>query len=293
MEQIPLAILEEYLYKNYKMIDSFSSISKLRIDYLLKLVNKFKLDNLTNDCKMNYIKTVQYLNKPMCRVVKKEYLEKYNLIFSSIEELYFFLINSIDPECNILKYYLQNYNSNINKEIKDKFGFYNEKFLYIEKKYNITLLNNFIFNINKDYSKILVLLSTCNLDFKTIDNDRMNEIKELSILWNNIQTNSNTNERINSCIYNAVNQKDFLELNDEKEILMFIIFTIDSTFKLLQIHEDECNYKNIINRSKNEVGIYLKCLIDIERKILEAHNLDIELINWEKKKINKKSYTNV
>ena len=287
MENISLKLLEEYVYKNVKMVDGFNNIPKIRIDYLLNLSNKFRSNNLSSDNKLNYIKTLVELNKPKYRVVHKEYLEKYNLNFCSNEEFFFFLINALDPNCEIYEYYLQNYNPNIKNNIINKYGFYNKDFLYLEKKYISTLLNKFIFNIKKDYSNILLLLCSYNINFD-IEQERINKIIELSNNWKNIQSYNNKFEYANSCIFNSINHKEFLGLKDETELILFNIFSIDPSFKLLQIYEDECNVKRIEQRSKEEVGIYLRNIIDIEKLLLNTNKVSIDINNWEEQDIKEK-----
>ncbi len=285
--EISLSVLEESIYKNYKSITNFNKISKIRINFLLNLVNNYKINYLSEDAKTNYARIIYYLSRPKCRVVSKEYCDKYNLMFQNYEEIYFFLINTLDPNCEIYKYYLQNYNKNIQQEIQKKYGFYNKQFMYLEKKYISSILNNFIFNIKKDYSDMLILLTSCSVDFNKIDNNRMRELNDLSTIYNNIQTDNNNEEKINSCIFNVIAQKDFLELLNDGEILMFIIFCIDPEFKLAQIYENECNYKSMEKCCKKEVGTFNRKLIDIEKEIIEKYNFNINLNMWDEKKYTK------
>ena len=209
MNNISVNALEESLYKNSKMIDNFKNISSTRMNYLLSLVNNFKNKNFSDDVKLNYYKTILELKKPRYRVVSLEYLEKYNLIFSSYEELFFFLINTLDPNCEIYNYYLQNYSNNIKDDLEKKYGFYNRDFLTLEKKYNLTFLNKYIYGIKKDYSQILSLLTARNLDFN-ISIERITELKLLAHQFNHIDSSNNQYQRVNSSIYNAINYKNKL-----------------------------------------------------------------------------------
>ena len=199
MTNLSINALEESLYKNSKMVDNFKNISPNRMNYLLNLVNNFKNRNFSDDVKLNYYKTILELKKPRYRVVSLEYLEKYNLIFSSYEELFFFLINTLDPNCEIYYYYLQNYSNNIKEELENKYGFYNRDFLTLEKKYNLTFHNKYIYGIKKDYSQILSLLTACNLDFN-ISIERINELRLLAHQINNNNLNNTQYERVNSSI---------------------------------------------------------------------------------------------
>lgn len=284
--ELSLSLLEESLYKNYKSISYFNKISKVRIDFLLNVVNNYNLNNLIVEPGLKYNNLLYHLSKPKCRVTSKEYSDKYNLIFHNYEEVYFFLINVLDPTCEIYKYYLQNYNKNIKQELQKKYGFYSRQFIYLEKKYIASFLNNFIFNVKKDYSDMLLLLTSYNVNFDKIDNERMKELNDLSIIYNNIQSSNSNEEKINSCIFNATTQKDFLGLSNDEELLMFIIFSIDSEFKLAQIYENECNYKAIAETSKKEVGLFNRKLIDIEKEIIKRYNFNINLDIW-----NEKNYT--
>ena len=284
--EISLDLLEESVYKNYKSISNFNKLSKIRIDFLLNLVNNYKTNNLVIEPELKYNNILYYLNRPKCRVTSKEYSDKYNLIFHSYEEVYLFLINVLDPTCEIYKYYLQNYNKDIKQEIKKKYGFYSTQFMYLEKKYISSMLNKFIYNVKKDYSDMILLLTACNLDFNKIDNNRMKEINDLSYLYTKNHTFNNNEEKVNSCAFNVTNQKDFLGLLNEEEMLMFIIFSIDSEFKLAQIYENECNFKAMEESCKKEVGIFSRKLIDIEKELIERYNFNINLDIW-----NEKNYT--
>jgi len=284
--EISLDFMEESVYKNYKSITNFNKISKLRIEFLLNLVNKYKLNNLSIEPQLRYNNILYYLSRPKCRVTSKEYSDKYNLIFHSYEEVYLFLINVLDPTCEIYKYYLQNYNKYIKQEMKKKFGFYSTQFMYLEKKYISSMLNNFVYNVKKDYTDMIILLTACNIDFNKIDNNRMKEINDLAYLYTKEQPESSNEEKVNSCAFNTTTQKDFLGLVNEEEMLMFIIFSIDSEFKLAQIYENECNYKTMEETSKKEVGIFSRKLIDIEKEIIKKYNFDINLDIW-----NEKNYT--
>ncbi len=95
--------------------------------------------------------------------------------------------------------------------------------------------------------------------FKTITEERKNEIENLALLWSEEYDNISFKDKLYQ-IYIYLNKESKkldkeIQINDES--YLFLIFAFDPELKLLQISFEESLMKNISKRFKEEFGFTL------------------------------------
>lgn len=182
-----------------------------------------------------------------------------------LDEEILFLINSVDPNCEMYETYLS-FPNDLTDETKKNviinlFGFFSPYLLKYEYYYINNMDKRLLTNVNKDYSKNFVILAPIVRNFDEITDERFEQIKNQVEIYKSIP---NINITYKTCIYNILYQANILELNSMHEKLIFFINAIDPELKLLQIYFEESNYNNIKKRSIDELGFFYKHLIKIE-----------------------------
>ena len=272
-----LAIIESNFFRNHSQFRYFINLTKKDKSRLRKLSYSLKKEKFSSNKLNNYLATMQFLTGPRARIpLNVEYVKKYNLYFKNYDEAIYFLIYVLDPKLEIFDIY-SNSKSNYKDLIRRKKGFYNDYIIMYEKEYISKYSNKLISNISVSEIKIFTSLCKIIKSFTSITQERFDEIRNLSKIWSE---QFNGESKINTCVFNAFNQNNLLNLNNEKEKLLFIILVLDPTFRLLQIFEDENNYNTIELRSKEELGFYIPELIKIEDLIYKTFNTDIKIDTW-------------
>ncbi len=279
---INIALIEENFFKNYKSVNGFRDLKQENIEFIKKLSNNLQNDSFSNNKLLNYIKTMQFLTSAKARICSPEYKEKYKLYFNNYDEAVYFLIYTLDPECDIYNIFIHGNNEKrIEEKIREKFSFFNKYIIYFEKCFIAHFSKSLIQNVKQDFSSYFIFYCGIIKNFKGITQERFDEIKKISINWRKNQPEDN---KIQTCFFNAFIQKDLLNLKTEKEILLFVILSLDPNLSLLQIFEDESNYKEIEKRAKQEIGFYVPAAIKLEDSIYNLFDTDFNIYYWSKQK---------
>lgn len=245
---------EQKIFNDFKLItqERKEQINLLSEQYKQGLVLYGKKNYLLNENYYIYANTLNYLVN-----------DKYQLMTK--DEKILFLINTIDPNCNIYETYL-NFSDDLNNEtkinvMKNIFGFFSPYLLKYEYYYINNVQKRLLINVNKDYLKNFMILAPMVKNFDEITDERFKQIQEQVELYKEIP---NINLNYQTCIYNILYQSNILELNSMQEKVAFFINAIDPELTLLKIYSEESNYSNIQKRSIEEFGFFYKYLIKIE-----------------------------
>lgn len=245
---------EQKIFNDFKLItqERKEQINLLSEQYKQGLVLYGKKNYLLNENYYIYANTLNYLVN-----------DKYQLMTK--DEKILFLINTIDPNCNIYETYL-NFSDDLNNEtkinvMKNIFGFFSPYLLKYEYYYINNVQKRLLINVNKDYLKNFMILAPMVKNFDEVSDERFKQIQEQVELYKEIP---NINLNYQTCIYNILYQSNILELNSMQEKVAFFINAIDPELTLLKIYSEESNYSNIQKRSIEEFGFFYKYLIKIE-----------------------------
>lgn len=245
---------EQKIFNDFKLItqERKEQINLLSEQYKQGLVLYGKKNYLLNENYYIYANTLNYLVN-----------DKYQLMTK--DEKILFLINTIDPNCNIYETYL-NFSDDLNNEtkinvMKNIFGFFSPYLLKYEYYYINNVQKRLLINVNKDYLKNFMILAPMVKNFDEVSDKRFKQIQEQVELYKEIP---NINLNYQTCIYNILYQSNILELNSMQEKVAFFINAIDPELTLLKIYSEESNYSNIQKRSIEEFGFFYKYLIKIE-----------------------------
>ena len=227
-----LAIIEGNFYRNNSLFRYFINLTEKDKKRIRKLSYKLKRDSFSNNKLNNYLVTMQFLTSPRARItMNEEYAEKYNLYFKNYDEAIYFLIYVLDPKLEIFKIYSEN-RSNYREIIRRAKGFYNDYIVNYEKDYISKFSKKLVSNTNTNHLKTLATICSMTQSF-LITQERFDEIKKIAENWSN---NFNGNSKIDTCIFNAFNQKSLLGLKNEKESIVFIILHNRHSIFLTQIY---------------------------------------------------------
>lgn len=273
----------QHFYNHDKEFNNFININiddKKRIDELSTiLINKLPFyDRLDFYCRV-----MSLANPAIGRVFfSKPYGIKIEL--KSFDEAVIFLINCCDPNCDIYKEYLRyDINSNVTFEhyIRVKYGFFSINLLKYEKIFISKFNTRLITDVNKDYSKHIMLIETMVKKFDSVTIQKFKQIKAEADMWSSISKSDN---KIQACGCVLVNQSHLLNLNNREEKMIFFISAIDPDLNLLRISEEESHITNIVKRCNEEVGLYSKNIIKLEKIYHDKFIPDKEISIWDEPK---------
>ena len=261
---------EQKIFNDFKLItqERKEQINLLSEQYKQGLVLYGKKNYLLNENYYIYANTLNYLVN-----------DKYQLMTK--DEKILFLINTIDPNCNIYETYL-NFSDDLNNEtkinvMKNIFGFFSTYLLKYEYYYINNVQKRLLINVNKDYLKNFMILAPMVRNFDEVSDERLKQIQEQVELYKEIP---NINLNYQTCIYNILYQSNVLELNSMQEKVAFFINAIDPELTLLKIYSEESNYSNIQKRSIEEFGFFYKYLIKIELLYYKRFCPNTKLSDW-------------
>lgn len=262
---------EEKIFKNRskskKLFNNFNDISTEQLDKIKILATKFSNLVMNNKSYKNYYAALQYLSTGYGKQKILSTREYYYDMNPTYDEYMAFVIAACDPTCEMYKAYISCDESltlfNKKNEARRKVGFFRQIVLQAEKVYYLKYINKLLTNVNKNNTNYLGLLCKIFKSFDNIDSKRCEELKELSIIWNDY---TEENSKFQTCIYNLIYQSHLLKINSFEEKLIFFINCIDPELKLLNIYEEENHFDIIKKRSLDELGYYLKDLIFVEKE---------------------------
>lgn len=263
-------LIEEKVFKsrsNYKEYNKFKNISIEQLKQIITLADNFKKTSFEKLRVRNYRKVLQYLSTGYGKTKLLSTRGYYNDTNPSYDENMAFVIAALDPTCELFKAYIscESTMKKFDKEsiARNKIGFFSKILLEAEKDYYFKYINKLLTNVNEDNTKYLSLLCKMFRSFDNLEENRLNELKDLSIIWNKY---TNDNSKFQTCIYNLLHQSDLLSTSILEEKLAFFINCVDPELKILDIYEEECTYPRIEARIKEEFGYYLKDLINLEKE---------------------------
>ena len=182
------------------------------------------------------------------------------------DELLTFIITGCDPECELFTTYISCDKKLSHEEkaniVRNKLGFFSEHILNAEKDYYFKFINELLTNVTLDNTSYITLLSSSIKDFDDIDDERIEEIKKIALLFTYITDN---NDRYTTCIYDIIHQSKLLNLNTLQEKLVFFISTVDPELKFLEIYEEECKAEIIKYRAFIELGFGNNTILKLEK----------------------------
>lgn len=183
---------EQKIFNDFKLItqERKEQINLLSEQYKQGLVLYGKKNYLLNENYYIYANTLNYLVN-----------DKYQLMTK--DEKILFLINTIDPNCNIYETYL-NFSDDLNNEtkinvMKNIFGFFSPYLLKYEYYYINNVQKRLLINVNKDYLKNFMILAPMVKNFDEVSDKRFKQIQEQVELYKEIP---NINLNYQTCIYN-------------------------------------------------------------------------------------------
>lgn len=277
-----LIFLKKRLYQHHFQFNNFNNITNEDLKKIEKDITIFK---------ESFNKRTSLNNKFNFYIQVINALVNQNNTFKTYDEKILFLIKILDPNLEALTiFYKYNFPSleeikQIEKtspqealnlirkrksdqqtcynEIKNKLGFFDQELIKYEniyqKKYNSKLSSLQI--VKKDFSKEFFKFTT-NIKTFTISPDRLNELEETAKNFISLFSNESL---YTTTIFHALFNSEILNLKTIEEQIIFLILTCDSNLTLLTIYEDESNWRNVKERSLNEVGFFNKELIRIEK----------------------------
>ncbi len=270
-------INEQKLFHKNSKFNEFKDITQERKMQIETLAHKFKKGNiieknsnlLLHPHYCLYSRTLEYLvNKNMQQL-------------HTLDEKIFFLIDVVDPYCNMYELYLScpnDFDSDTTKSvIRKNMGFFSSILLKYEYPYMKQFIPRLITNVNKDYSKKFTILAPLVNNFDDITNERFEQIQSQAILYKEIP---NINHNFQTCIYNILYQAHVLELTNMQEKLIFFINVMDPELILLKIYYEESTNNNIKKRATKELGFFYPCLIKTELLYYNRFQPNKKISEW-------------
>lgn len=294
-------IARKRLYVNQINFNDFTNIDEEELKRIKDLVKKTKETifsqstnaNIMNEKLEQYLAVMRYLGSTNT-----------NNDLPTYDAKIVFLIEAIDPDLELYKTYLEypiilmsqiayednlakklelqskanNQMKKVESKIRQKSGFYDAKLLNYEAKYFKTIRchNELLTTVNHAYFAKFSQIFKESSKFAEIT---MRDNEELILKAEDYLDKYGAN--INTLAFQLLFQPEILGLDTIDKIIIFFILVIDKDLKLLDICNEEANWKEIQKRALEEMGFYSKELVILEKKYQEMFVPDY--VSWENK----------
>ena len=242
----------------------------------------------------NYVGVLLYLTNPNIHLLLKTYDERILFLIKYIDPTLIintaFLQTPITPtedinkaenieEKNYLTHKRQLELKTLENIIREKLDFYEPLLIRYELAYYNKFIKNkeLTKNIKVDLTKELIYPNVIT-SFNEISDEDYQELNKKAQIWLSI----NEEKDYKTVIFNILKQNEILKLKNTEEKIAFFILTIDPELELLTIFEEESRTRNVIARSKEELGFYNEALIKIEKMYQARFMPDKKLSIWSK-----------
>lgn len=270
------------LGKNFKFFKKFKNIDINSYQNLLKKADEYRIINKANSI---YNSITDFI-----------YIYKNNLNKDNFDKICLFLILIFDRDALLYNTFLELITTKIDiydkdnykpfvllqKELTKKqmdtlktialnlFSFYDDALLEIEKAYfNKFLLNdNLSISFNTEY--FFRILSLKGHQFEGIDEERMNELKDIVSKWFLAYKVKNAHFLL---AYQLEKEPNFFGNPSWEEKAIILILAIDPQLKLLKHYMTNCNLNKTAEYSFDLFGFYYHDLIKLEHKYNETYKI--------------------
>lgn len=285
-----IEIVRKRLYANDVHFKGFQHIDEETLKKIKDLVKKEKKQFISNSSfpslisnrMTEYIAVMRYLGSTLT-----------NQNLPTYDEKIVFLIEALDPNLEMYKYYLSlpiilksqivaeeneikkltlmhsfdNQVGMFESKIRLKMGFFDQKLLNYEAKYfkKIKCHDELITDVKQAYFIKLNTLFNGIKDFNGITKKENDNLIIKAIEYEEKYGHPDAN----TLAYQLIYQADLLQLNNMKERVIFFILLIDKDLKLLDIYNNSSTWDDIKAKSLEEFGFYNKDLITLEKRYQE------------------------